>query len=261
MAAAGIASIATTAAFAQSPPPPRDRVQTPPTGTAIIKGRVIDAQTGMAVARARVRLQGPGNLPPALTDETGAFRLTEAPAGTFYLSVERSGYMGARVPEPGRTIRASAKPLVLIDGQTLDAGVVRLYRGGVIAGRITDLHSEPAEFVQIQVLRLPMSGHGTPQQRGGGSTNDLGEFRLPRLEPGRYLLRAQTRNTVPDDPAETQPVPTYYPGVSSMDEAQPITIERGQVAAGVEFMVLDGMSSVVSGTVVDAKGDPVPNGG
>jgi carboxypeptidase family protein len=260
MAAAGIAFITTTVAFAQSTPPPRDRVQTPPTGTAIVKGRVIDAQTGMALARARVRLQGPGNRPPALTDETGAFRLTEAPAGIFYLSIERSGYMAARVPEPGRTVRASAKPLVVVDGQTLDAGVVRLYRGGVIAGRISDLHGEPAEFVQILVLRLPSSGHGTPQQRGGGSTNDLGEFRLPRLEAGRYLVRAQTRNTAPDDPTETQPVPTYYPGVASMDQAQSITIERGQVATGVEFMVLDGTSSAVSGTVVDAKGEPLSSG-
>ena len=258
--AAGIASLSTTAAFAQSTPPPRDRVPTPPTGTAIIKGRVVDAQTGMGVARARVRLQGPGNRPPALTDDTGAFQLTEAPAGTFFLSIDRSGYMTARFPEPGRTIRASVKPLVIVDGQTLDAGTVRLYRGGVIAGRMTDTHGEPAEFVQIQVLRLPPSGHGQPQQRGGGSTNDLGEFRLPRLEAGRYLVRAQTRNMTPDDPSDTQPVPTYYPGVLSMDEAQPITIERGQVATGVEFMLLDGMSSVVSGTVVDAKGQPVSNG-
>ena len=260
IAAIGISSFTTIAAFAQSVPPPRDRVAAPPTGTAIIKGRIVDAQTGVAVARARVRLQGPGNRPPALTDETGAFRLTEVPAGTFYLGIDRSGFMTARVPEPGRTIRAASKPLVVVDGQTLDAGTVRLYRGGAIAGRITDTQGEPAEFVQLQVLRLPPSGHGKPQQHGGGSTNDLGEFRLPRLDAGSYLLRAQMRNTVPDDPTDTQPVPTYYPGVSSIDQAQPITIERGQNATGVEFMLLDGVSSVVSGTVVDAKGQPLPNG-
>ncbi len=255
MAAAGIISFTSTGAYAQPTMPARDRVLPPITGTAIIKGRVVDAQTGVGVARARVRLQAPGNRPPVLTDDTGAFRLAEALAGTFYLSVDRSGYMATRVPEPGRTIRASVKPLVIVDGQTLDVGTVRLYRGGVIAGRLTDAQGEPAEFVQIQVLRLP-PGRGKPQQRGGGSTNDLGEFRLPRLEAGRYLVRAQTRNMTPDDPTDTQPVPTYYPGVLSIDQAQPIAIERGQTATGIEFALLDGISSVVSGTVMDAKGQP-----
>src|SRR6266487_55171 len=175
MAAAGIISFTSTGAYAQPTMPARDRVLPPITGTAIIKGRVVDAQTGVGVARARVRLQAPGNRPPVLTDDTGAFRLAEAPAGMFYLSIDRSGYMPTRVPEPGRTIRASVKPLVVVDGQTLDAGTVRLYRGGVITGRLTDAQGEPAEFVQIQALRLP-PGRGKPQQRGGGATNDLGEF-------------------------------------------------------------------------------------
>ena len=260
LAAVGILRLMAVAAFAQPTPPPRDRVPTPTTGTAIIKGRVVDAQSGFGVARARVRLQAPGNRPPVVTDDTGAFRLTDVAAGPLYLSIDRSGYMTARVPEPGRTLRASMKPFVIVDGQTLDAGTVRLYRGGVIAGRITDAHGEPAEFVQLQVLRLPPAAHGKPQQRGGGSTNDLGEFRLPRLEAGRYLVRAQNRNMTPDDPIDTQPVPTYYPGVLSIDQAQPITLERGQVATGVEFMLLDGTSSVVSGTMVDAQGRPASNG-
>jgi hypothetical protein len=255
-AAAGIMVLTAAAAFAQPTPPARDRGHTPAAGTAIIKGRVVDAQTGTGVERARVRLQGPGNPPPVATDDTGAFRLFEVPAGMYYLSIDRSGYMTTRVPEPGRTIRGSAKPLVVVDGQTLDAGTLRLYRGGAIAGRLTDAHGEPAEFTQIQVLRFPPAGRARPQQRGGGSTNDLGEFRIPHLEPGRYLVRAQPRTMTFDDPTDTQPLPTYYPGVLSMDQAQPITIERGQAATGIEFMLLDGTSSVVSGTVVDEKGQP-----
>ena len=149
IAAAGIMFLTTIAAFAQPTPPARDRVPPPTTGTATIKGRVVDAQTGAGVARARVRLQAPGNRPPVMTDDTGAFKLTEAPAGMFYLSIDRSGYMTTRVPEPGRTIRASVKPLAIVDGQTLDAGTLRLYRGGVIAGRVIDAHGEPAEFTQI----------------------------------------------------------------------------------------------------------------
>src|SRR5439155_22896568 len=114
----------------------------------------------------------------------------------------------------------------------------------VVVGHIVAGHARQAEFVGIQLMRLSGSGRGKPQQRGGASTNDLGEFRIPRLEPGSYLLRAQTRNNMaPDDPTETQSVPTYYPGVLAIDQAQPIRIERGQTTTGIEMMLLDGTST------------------
>src|SRR5205823_2948645 len=73
LALAAGAAFTIGSAYAQ-PVPPRDRLPPPATGTAIIKGRVVDAQTGNALPRARVRLPGPGNRPPVLTDETGAFK-------------------------------------------------------------------------------------------------------------------------------------------------------------------------------------------
>jgi hypothetical protein len=89
--ALGITWLITCAAHAQSTPS-RDRAPAPPTGTAIIKGRVIDAQTGIGLARARVRLQGPAsNRPPVVTDDTGAFKLTDVPAGSVFIGVDRSG--------------------------------------------------------------------------------------------------------------------------------------------------------------------------
>jgi hypothetical protein len=44
--------------FSDPQVPPRDRVPPPRTGTAGIKGRVVDGVTGAAVARARVTVQG-----------------------------------------------------------------------------------------------------------------------------------------------------------------------------------------------------------
>src|SRR5882672_8296021 len=103
--AVGITALIAVVAHAQTGPP-RDRPP-PPTGTAIIKGRVIDAQTGIGLARARVRLQGPAsNRPPVVTDDTGAFKLTDVPAGSVFIGVDRSGYMSARYPDIGKTIRA-----------------------------------------------------------------------------------------------------------------------------------------------------------
>ena len=253
LALAAGAAFTIGSAYAQ-PVPPRDRLPPPATGTAAINGRVVDAQTGNALPRARVRLPGPGNRPPVLTDETGAFKITDVPAGNVSLFVDRSGYMTSRFPEIGKTMRSTQRSLMIADHQVMDGVTVPMYRGGVIAGRVVDAHGEPAEFVQVQVLRLSGSSRSRPQQRGGASTNDLGELRIPRVEPGSYLLRAQGRNTMaPDDPSETQSVPTYYPGVLAIDQAQPIKVERGQTTTGIEMMLLDGVSTVVSGTVIDVK--------
>jgi hypothetical protein len=258
-----LVSFAAATAHAQ-PSPARDRTLTPaPSGTAIIKGRVVDAQTGNGLARARVHLQGFTVSPPktVVTDDTGAFTLTEVVAGTLSIIVDRSGYMSTQYPEGGKTIRANRRSLTIAAGQVLEGVTIALSRGSAITGRVVDSHGEPAEYVNIQLLRLPPSGHGRPQQRGSAGTNDLGEFRIARLDPGSYVLRAQARtNMGGDDPGDTQSLPTYYPGVLSIDDAQPITIERGQTAAGIEIVLIDGTSSTIAGTVVDATGQPAPVG-
>src|SRR5262252_2632064 len=81
------------------PPPPRDAPNRPPampTGTAVIKGRVVDAQTGSALARVRVRLNwlgsGAPSRPPVTTDQSGRFEFSTLPAGSFVLMADKSTY-------------------------------------------------------------------------------------------------------------------------------------------------------------------------
>ena len=261
------ATLAASIATAQQPPPARDRPAAPATGTARIAGRVIDGHTGLPVSRARVQisLAGPGGpRPPVATDESGAFAFTALPAGTYALNANKTGYLGASYPQAAvRTMRRMAQQrLTVTDGQAVDGITIPLYRGAVIAGRVTDARSEPAENVQVQTFFLPPSGKGKPEPRGTTMTNDLGEFRVAHLSPGSYVLLAQQRNMggQADDPVESQPVPTYFPGVTSIDQAQRIALERDQTAAGVEIMMFDGAATLVTGTVVDAAGQPV-NGG
>ena len=258
--AIGVASCTTVTARAQ-PAPPRDRQPVEPTGTARLKGRVVDAQTGSAIVRARVRLLGPfGNRPPALTDASGAFEFTNLPAAVFYLSADKAGYANTRHPQQGRTIRGGNRPLRLADRETLTDITVKLYRGAAITGRVVDAYGDPAEFAQVQVLAVPRSGRGTPMPRGSNSTNDLGEFRVPKLEPGSYLLLVLQRFQF-DDSSDMQSLPTYYPGVASLDQAQPITVTRAQTVQGIEITLVDATASIVTGTIVDQKGQPATGSG
>jgi hypothetical protein len=245
------------------PMPGRD--QPPRFGTAALTGRVVDGATGAAIARARVRIVGgPGARPSVLTDASGAFAFTNLPAGGYTLMAEKSTYLAARHPAPGRTVRSAPRPLLLRDGEALDGVTVAMFRGGAIAGRVLDAHGDPMEYADVRVMRVAGAG-GRPMGVGGNSSNDLGEFRISRLEPGRYLLMVVPRRTsqeepVPDAQPPAQPLPTYYPGVLALDQAQPITLDRGQTISGLDIVLAEGTPAIVTGTVLTSGGEPVTAG-
>jgi hypothetical protein len=236
--------------------PPRDRP--PATGTAAIKGRVTDGASGTGLARARVRLSGPaGQRPSAITDAGGHFAFTDLPAGPYGLTVEKATYLPGRYPETGRSLRNQGRPVILHDGQLIDDVTIPLYRGGALTGRVLDQHGDPVEHASIQVLRASRMSGVRPAATGGASTNDLGEFRVARLQPGTYFLVAMPRGRGGPDVDESQPVPTYYPGVAAIDQAFPLTVERGQTLSGLDVMMIEGTTSTVSGVVVNAEDEPI----
>jgi hypothetical protein len=242
--------------------PPRDIPLASQADSAAIKGRVVDGQTGSPLARARVRLHGPGGLQrTVVTDESGTFAFTALPTGLYSLNADKPTYLPGRYPESGHTLRSNARLFFpLVDGQVLN-GVMSLFHGGAISGRVVDSHGEPVELASVQVMRVPRSGGGRPAMRSGSVTNDLGEFRVPRLEPGNYLLLVQPRRDVQEDGPPTQSVPTFYPGVLTREQALPITIDRSASVTGLDLALVDGTMSRVTGTVIDATSGRPPIGG
>ena len=250
-------------------PPPRDRMLPPRTGTASIKGRVVDGVTGAAVARARVSVQGPNRL-TAVTDGTGAFAFANLPGGPLMLLVEKATYMAARYPAAGRTIRSGSRPLTLTDGQVLDNITVPLFHGGAIMGRVLDANGDPVDNAQISLMRVPSPGRpGRPAMRGGSGTDDRGEYRIGRLEAGTYLIQVNTRrNFGPDmmagaqaapEPPTPQPLPTYYPNALAIEQAQPITVDRGQTITDIDVVLAEGIPGTVNGVVTSADGSSMTN--
>jgi hypothetical protein len=212
------------------------------------------------LARARVRLNSSIGEPIlATTDTSGTFRFTRLPAAEYSLTAEKSTYTAATYP--GATRRLRSNRLTLAEGQSLSGLTLALFHTSAIAGRVIDLNGDPIDGAELRVLRLPKSGRGTPQMRAAGATNDIGEFRVAGLEPGSYLLVVVPRQGMRDESVPTHPVPTFFPGVTSPDQAQPIVIERGMSVLGLQMVMLDGVLSAVTGAIVDASGQPVTGGG
>jgi len=233
----------------------------PTSGTGRIVGHVIDAATGQAVPRARVRLEGLRDAPPPVgTDDTGAFAFTGVPPCACSVSVEKAGYMASRYPDAAPTFRRRSRTLTIGAGTAVTDITVPLYRGGSISGRVVDAYGDPVVSARVQVLRAQGAGQAARAARGGGArTDDRGEFRVARLQPGRYLLFVDHRNPA-DDPIEQQPVPTYYPGVVDAAQAQPIVLARGDSVAGIDIALLAGTTAWVTGTVLDEEGARVSRG-
>jgi hypothetical protein len=242
--------------------PPRDRTaqEAVPTGTGVIRGRVVVADTGEPVRRAFVNVmgRGPGLRRSISTDEQGRFEFRELPKGEFWLSASKSGYItvqfGQRGPqEPGR-------PIQLADGEVYERALIALPRGGVIAGRITDEYGDPIADAMVSALQHRWTGGRRmliPSRMA--QTNDLGQFRLHGLPPGEYVVSSIYRGGGMFGPVEdagtTGYAPTYYPGTPNAAEAAPITVRVGDETSA-EFQLMAMRLARIQGIVLDGSGKP-----
>jgi hypothetical protein len=292
----------------QAPAPARDtpaqQRSTAAAGTGRIAGRVVTAEGGRPVRRARVAISGtdlPGGR-AALTDDSGTFDFPTLPAGRYTLNVSKTGYVSISYGQR-RPLQAGT-PLQLAEGQELKGIDMRLPRGSVISGHVLDENNEPMPGTMVRVMMYRYA-QGSRQlvPAGNGQTDDRGEYRIWGLNPGEYYVSAVNRNpnvnvnlggpggrggpfgpagrgvpppaleaalaargvviagdSISSDPAEFAYAPTYYPGVSSPNEARAVAVGLSAEVLGVDFSVLLVRTGRISGRVNNADGAPAASG-
>jgi len=254
-----------------------------------IRGRVLAADSGRAVKRARVFLNAP-ELPDGrgtLTDDNGIFDFAELPAGRYSLRVSKAGYVSISYGQR-RPLQAGT-PLQLLDGQQLTSIDMRLPRGSAVAGHLFDESGEPTPGAMVRAMRYDYA-QGARQLVAAGSaqTDDQGYYRIWGLNPGEYYINATVRNFAPfggrgggppavgrgagypggrgaslPPPDEPDPVgyaPTFYPGVPSVNEARPVTLGLGADALDIDFGLLLVHTSRVGGHVRNSDNTPASSG-
>lgn len=174
---------------------------TPPrVGTAVIAGTVMtDEQTPQPVRRAAISVVSTDGsvMRSTYTDDAGRFTVGTLPDGRYNLTASkapflRTNYGAKRYDLPGT-------PITLTNGGRMTDIALRLQRGGVVSGRITDENGEPAFGVAIRLLQVRNQfGDRTfvPVSTSGSSTDmtdDRGVFRLFGLPPGEYVVSASPR--------------------------------------------------------------------
>ena len=95
----------------------------------------------------------------------------------------------------------------------------------------------------------------------GGTTNDLGQYRVFGLAPGDYFVSATVRSFgsyMMEGQAEepTSYAPTYFPGTANAADAQRLAVAVGQEANGIDFALLPVRTAKIAGVVTDSEGNP-----
>ena len=222
-----------------------------------IVGRVVDSETGLPIRFADVqlsRIRGGGRR-PVVTAEDGTFRFDDVVPGLYVMAAATAAYPPSYytaekqpVPEPG-------SPITVRQGEVTGPIEMRLIRGGVITGTVTDSYGNPPPPTSITVTRTPVTS--TPGQSPFYFFYSLiyldpqGRYRVFGLEPGNYLVSAKAYAEPWSDPASGRPqrnVPVYFPDTTDPTAAALVAVASGQEQSGVDLKLRTSVTFTVRGT-------------
>jgi hypothetical protein len=241
---------------------------------ASLHGIVVLAGTNTPLADVRVDLRAVGGA--ATSDGLGPPFVTTGPDGRFTfprltpsryrLVATRRGFAAAEYgqTQPG----GPTSELTLRAGQRLDNVRLTMARGAVIGGRITD-NGQPVGIADVYALKVTdYNGRVSLVGSISAKTNDLGEYRIFWLPPGRYWVgviipdaadagalivnpngdnsmslqvtrqvqRAVLNRAVGAGAADDQRhVMTFYPGTIDPDRAIPLELQAGAEATNINI--------------------------
>jgi len=110
---------------------------------------------------------------------------------------------------------------------------------GAITGRLLSVEGTPASNTRIAAVPVTEDKTAAPVLEGIVQTSRDGRYRLEGIAPGRYYVFAGLID-----------LPSYYPGVSSLDRATVITVEPGGTVANVDFPLARPTGVKVTGRIL-----------
>jgi hypothetical protein len=253
------------ASLAQAPQ--RD-VRPPTTATGTITGIVTSTeQQPRPLRRVRVTILGSGFPLPrtVITSDEGKFTFDRVPESRVVVSAMKDGYVGmnygaARTGRPGRPITVAANQTIRI--------ALRLPRGAVLTGTVTDIDGQPAPGVMVTAMTYRYGGSERRYMGAGppATTDDRGIYRIFGLPEGDYVIMAQ--------PSRAQPAridlrmmsgdavggrglmmaQVYYPGVTSIASATRLTLRAGEERSGIDLAMQYVPLATVAGTLPPLPG-------
>ena len=217
-----------------------------------ITGQVID-DGGQPIANARVFASNQRRSAGAASNIEGRFSFPDLARGTYSVTASAPGYFDPTVQALDPAERRYYRPG--------DAVTIRLSKGGVITGRVTDAGGEPLAVTRVFAIRLR-----APDEQGAGSspvfaraneraTDDRGVYRFYGLPPGVYLVGTGGRGlsglSFPPS-VHDEDVPTFYPS-TTRDGATEVVVRAGQEVGDIDIRHRGEAGHAVGGVIENAS--------
>ncbi len=233
--------------------PTSAQAQASPQAPCTVEGAVYSAVGGERLKKAGVWLRGVENRRErsydATTDQSGAFVFRSVEPGKYRLSAGRTGF--ARTEFGASNPGGTGSTLTLEPACAIRDLAIRLVATPVVMGRVLDRDGDPVANARLTLYGARVSG-GRRQlfQAGGALSNDLGEYRIFGILPGRYYLHATYMNPMRGQAVEAggeSAVPTFYPRAADVTAAVPLELTAGQEVRSMDITLLSAHTVRVRG--------------
>lgn len=190
---AALAAFLLTGLPAFSQTPVRDAAKPVASGTALLAGAVLTEDADpRPLRRVRVGLVSADRRigRTTVTDDAGRFSFAGLPAGRYTLTATKAGYVPTVFG--ARRANRSGTAIVVADGQRQSGITIRMPRGAVITGIVTDQNGEPFSGANVNAMRYAYGGTGQRSLMNTASAiaDDRGQYRIWGLAAGEYVVSA-----------------------------------------------------------------------
>ena len=232
--------------------------------TCVVSGMVIRVLDSAPLKNATVQLVSGEDREHTIATRTtadGHFELRNVPSGRYRLKVSRDGYVeqefGQKKPtDPGAMF--ALKP-----GQKMSDLVFKLGRAGVITGHVFNAEGEPMPNVMLNAIRqVYREGKREFESSAWDRSNDLGEYRIFGLAPGRYYVSAEEQtwnrvvgdrefNPVEKDTGEKAYAKIYFPTSLDLGKASTVTVKEGEEIPAIDILMKEVVAYRIRGKVTN----------
>ncbi|MDQ3168612.1 MAG: carboxypeptidase-like regulatory domain-containing protein [Acidobacteriota bacterium] len=215
-----------------------------------LTGRVIDAETGVAIPGVMIRLSGRREF-IATTDRDGRYWSEALPNGMYFVVASKDGYLPSEPQSPtGVPLR-----LRIRDGGALSVQQDWMLEPAArIRGRVLDHYDRPLAGVRVMAARRARSVDGWPELdlKASAVTAADGRFEIRGLRRGPYILAFEA-----DSNGATRW--SFSPGIADPRHASLVEAVASNVNRSVDLRAAISPLARVAVATMTTGGAPIPN--